>query len=62
MCEPIAHERDRGLRRSLARLSPRRAPRAALAGDAPLRAPAESCVWDVRVMARLIEIAEVLPA
>jgi predicted dehydrogenase len=34
----------------------------ALAGEAPLRAPAESCVWDVRVMARLIEMAEVLPA
>jgi predicted dehydrogenase len=32
----------------------------ALAGGEPLRAPAEECVWDVRVMQRLIEMAEVL--
>jgi len=34
----------------------------ALAGDAALRSPAETCVWDVRVMARMIAIGEVLPA
>ncbi|MCL4545454.1 MAG: Gfo/Idh/MocA family oxidoreductase [Chloroflexi bacterium] len=31
----------------------------ALSGEEPLRAPAETCVWDVRVMERLIEIGEV---
>lgn len=31
----------------------------ALAGEAPLRAPAAECVKDVRVMQRLIEIAEI---
>ena len=31
----------------------------ALAGEAPLRAPAESCLQDVRVMQRIIEIAEI---
>jgi predicted dehydrogenase len=31
---------------------------AALAGEEPLRAPAAECLWDVRVMERLIEIAE----
>jgi predicted dehydrogenase len=31
----------------------------ALAGQEALRAPAEICLWDVRVMQRLIEIAEV---
>lgn len=30
----------------------------ALAGVEPLRAPAETCLWDVQVMQRLIEIAE----
>lgn len=34
----------------------------ALAGEAPLRSPAETCIWDVRVMSRMIEMAEVLPA
>ena len=34
----------------------------ALAGTASMRAPAEACVWDVRVMSRMIEIGEVLPA
>lgn len=34
----------------------------ALAGETALRSPAETCVWDVRVMARLIEMSEVLPA
>ena len=29
----------------------------ALAGKAPLRAPAETCLWDVRVMERIITIA-----
>ncbi len=33
----------------------------ALAGEAPLRAPAETCLWDVRVMQRIIEIAGVTP-
>jgi predicted dehydrogenase len=33
---------------------------AALAGREPLRAPAETCVWDVRVMQRIIEIAEIV--
>ena len=32
----------------------------ALAGAEALRAPAETCVWDVRVMQRLIEIAEIV--
>lgn len=32
----------------------------ALAGKEPLHAPAETCVWDVRVMERIIEIAEIL--
>jgi predicted dehydrogenase len=31
---------------------------AALAGEEPLRAPVEECLWDVRVMQRLIEMAE----
>ncbi|GHO99183.1 hypothetical protein KSF_092310 [Reticulibacter mediterranei] len=31
----------------------------ALAGQAPLRAPAEKCLWDVRVMDRIITVAEV---
>ena len=31
----------------------------ALRGEEPLRAPAEHCVWDVRVMERLIEMAEI---
>ena len=31
----------------------------ALAGEEPLRAPAESCLQDVRVMQRIIEIAEI---
>jgi predicted dehydrogenase len=30
----------------------------ALAGQEPLRAPAEKCLWDVRVMERIITIAE----
>lgn len=32
----------------------------ALAAEEPLRAPAETCVWDVRVMQRLIETGEVI--
>ncbi len=32
----------------------------ALAGEEPLRAPAETCLWDVRVMQRIIQIAEVI--
>ena len=32
----------------------------ALAGKEPLRAPATTCVWDVRVMERLIEQAEIV--
>jgi predicted dehydrogenase len=31
----------------------------ALAGEAPLRAPADQCLWDVRVMQRIIELADV---
>lgn len=31
----------------------------ALASDAPLLAPADRCVWDVRVMQRMIELADV---
>lgn len=32
----------------------------ALTGEESLRAPAETCVWDVRVMQRIIQIAEVI--
>ncbi|GLV54002.1 hypothetical protein KDH_08510 [Dictyobacter sp. S3.2.2.5] len=32
----------------------------ALAGNVPLRAPAETCLWDVRVMEQIIDIAEVI--
>ncbi len=32
----------------------------ALAGEEPLRSPAELCVWDVAVMQRIIELAEVV--
>ncbi|HET6383061.1 MAG TPA: Gfo/Idh/MocA family oxidoreductase [Armatimonadota bacterium] len=32
----------------------------ALAGEAPLRSPAEVALWDVKVMQRIIEIAEII--
>ncbi|HEX4207493.1 MAG TPA: Gfo/Idh/MocA family oxidoreductase [Ktedonobacteraceae bacterium] len=32
----------------------------ALAGKAPLRAAVETCLWDVRVMERIIDVAEVI--
>lgn len=32
----------------------------ALAGNVPLRAPAETCLWDIHVMEQIIDIAEVI--